>query len=724
MSDGTIDLLNVDYEDVLHLYRGWRHAESQLKEKNKELNSLKNRIKQLQDSHTKFRGQIQALESVKELTVTLKAQLAALEEENKQLVIENSTLTEVNNQAEELLIEGESTTHKLSSQLNKTSIETAEYKGRCQQLLESQAELEKLLNEEQSARLAAENRLKSLEQTIEKLNNENREYKWKLENSYTRIDQYNREIESASSHLAQLSGEISDMNTLKERVSFLETEKNILKRDIIRLLRLLEHYPAGKGFLKQWQDSEGMSFVGTAYHSSSGDINKHQHTGEYKLTYYDDVNNNNQNYNDMDYTPVTPQELAQFKRVHQVEQDTNPMFPTMEEELDHWTPHSSIVQGYQYLNSKLPVAPIEVLQTFLRRMNKIWLRREKRKIERVKENYEGKITDLKRQLSNARPYHGVMAERKIRCLNNQVKSIRCKSLKCKPKQWNEYDSDDDDMNLYSYDGNTTRDYDNTLSSSLTRGRKLNDFTAAEMGWVSPLSKPKRSNSQPPPLTCQKCQARERLSSRSPEDYKRPSTPTNSGNSNNIIPKKSQIEKLAAKELLGASLHSLEVLHRQQNASSIIPQSSTVRSLDGNNYESLYTPHSIIQDSYGTPSAEYLRGAIWLGRNIHMITEDLVEQLDQYRTKYLREISILSRNPDNGQNSSGNSISHRLSLFAATSITDIMTIAYNSRTKSRKMLQRASSITPGNQEALSKFLLELPIESILNKGYNDFNESFE
>ncbi len=60
-------------------------------------------------------------------------------------------------------------------------------------------------------------------------------------------------------------------------------------------------------------------------------------------------------------------------------------------------------------------------------------------------SFENKITDLKRQLSNARPYHGVMAERKIRCLNNQVKSIRCKSLHCKPKQWNENDSDDDDL---------------------------------------------------------------------------------------------------------------------------------------------------------------------------------------------------------------------------------------------------------------------------------------
>jgi chromosome segregation ATPase len=325
MSDGhgTIDLLNVDYEDVLHLYRGWRHAESQLKDKNKELASLKNRIKQLQESHTKFRGQIQALESVKELTVTLKTQLAALEEENKQLVIENSTLSEVNNQAEELLIEGETTTHKLSSQLNKNSLETAEYKGRCQQLLETQSELEKLLTEEQSSRIAAENRIKTLESTIEKLTSENRESKWKLDNSYTKIDQYHREIESASSHLTHLTQEISDMNTLKQKNYVLETEKQILKRDIIRLLRLLEHYPAGKGFLKQWQDSEGMSFVGT------NRIEKEKEKTEYNLSYGVDGIGVDDSLS-VDLAPITPVELAQLKRVHNVEHDTNLMFPTME----------------------------------------------------------------------------------------------------------------------------------------------------------------------------------------------------------------------------------------------------------------------------------------------------------------------------------------------------------------------------------------------------------
>ena len=82
---------------------GWRKAEGSLKEKNKELNALKIRVKQLQESHIKFRGQIQALESVKELTVSLQTQLSTTQQENVSLVNENKELKSLNTQAEEML---------------------------------------------------------------------------------------------------------------------------------------------------------------------------------------------------------------------------------------------------------------------------------------------------------------------------------------------------------------------------------------------------------------------------------------------------------------------------------------------------------------------------------------------------------------------------------------------------------------------------------------------
>src|SRR5947209_7613408 len=105
MQKESMDLMNVDYDDVLHLYRGWRKSESALKDKNKELNALKQRIAQLQESHDQFRSKINALESVKELTVSLQNQLTALQQENKQLLSENKELAELSIRAESLLQE-------------------------------------------------------------------------------------------------------------------------------------------------------------------------------------------------------------------------------------------------------------------------------------------------------------------------------------------------------------------------------------------------------------------------------------------------------------------------------------------------------------------------------------------------------------------------------------------------------------------------------------------
>jgi hypothetical protein len=304
-----------------------------------------------------------------------------------------------------------------------------------------------------------------------------------------------------------------------------------------------------------------------------------------------------------------------------------------------------------------------------------------------------------------------MAERKIRCLNSQVKSIRCKSLNCKPKQWNEYDSDDDDAFHFALEQSTP-------SRSDSRGRRSMDLVAAEKGWISPLAKSKRPTSQPPStLICSRCQSHDRGVFRSMDDTHQAFHTGGSGGGG--TPKRSggtrggskELDKIAAKELLGASLHSLEQLHRRNSRGGHEPHETS------SGLDSSYLPHSILQDSYGTPSAEYLKGALWLGRNIHMLTEDLVEQLDSFRTKYLREVSILSRGGDSNQaTSSSASTSHRLSLLAASGITETITIAYNARTKSRKMLQQASALAPGDQEGLHRLMMDLPVESMLTRGF--------
>lgn len=158
-SKSSIDLLNVDYDDVLHLYRGWRRSEGMLRDKNRELNVLREKVKQLQESHKKFRGQINGLENVKELTISLQSQLSIMEQENQNLYKENKDLTDLNREAAVLLEEKEKQERKNNDEMKMLQHEFAKLQGRFDELTDSQNDLETLAADEQAMRMSAEMRL-------------------------------------------------------------------------------------------------------------------------------------------------------------------------------------------------------------------------------------------------------------------------------------------------------------------------------------------------------------------------------------------------------------------------------------------------------------------------------------------------------------------------------------------------------------------------------------
>lgn len=262
MLKDSIDLMNVEYEDVLHLYRGWRRSESALKDKNKELAAMKARIAQLQDSHAKFRGQIQSLDSVKELTVTLQNQLAAMQQENKQLAMENKELAQLNIRADELLREKEAEEESQAKMLRDVQLDFATLRGRYEETTRAHHELEKLASDEQAMRLATEARFNSIEDTVRALREENRELREQLDGAAIRLSQCDQELLHASEQLGSLSRETTTLHAAKQDLATKEAELALLKGDIARLLRLMEHSPATRSFLAHWQDSGGMDFVG------------------------------------------------------------------------------------------------------------------------------------------------------------------------------------------------------------------------------------------------------------------------------------------------------------------------------------------------------------------------------------------------------------------------------------------------------------------------------
>ena len=110
--------------------------------------------------------------------------------------------------------------------------------------------------------MSADTRLHTTEQLLNESREENKSLRSKLDQNTLRLSQCDQELAHASEQLASLSDEVALLNMTKDRLNSTEAEKGILKGDIARLIRMLENYPAAKGFLKKWKESDGLSFLG------------------------------------------------------------------------------------------------------------------------------------------------------------------------------------------------------------------------------------------------------------------------------------------------------------------------------------------------------------------------------------------------------------------------------------------------------------------------------
>ena len=91
-----IDFDKVDYDDVLHWYRGWRRSDSDLKEKNRQYDISHERTLQLLESLVKFRAQLLFQESVKDFAIKSQSELSIVHRENKILLKQNDQLDLLN----------------------------------------------------------------------------------------------------------------------------------------------------------------------------------------------------------------------------------------------------------------------------------------------------------------------------------------------------------------------------------------------------------------------------------------------------------------------------------------------------------------------------------------------------------------------------------------------------------------------------------------------------
>jgi hypothetical protein len=129
--------------------------------------------------------------------------------------------------------------------------------------------------------------------------------------------------------------------------------------------------------------------------------------------------------------------------------------------------------------------------------------------------------------------------------------------------------------------------------------------------------------------------------------------------------KAKIEKATAKKLLEASLMSLETLGRQISHGGNLSQSYDI-SVTG------------ISDAY--PSDAYLKGALWLGKNISLLIEELADAMDRFRTNHLSEIASASHDTDPRR------VCHALTLLAASGTNELVAMSQTARSRAREVLQ--------------------------------------
>ena len=268
----NIDFDKVDYNDVLHLYRGWRRSECDLKQKCMQYDVLHEKTQQLQESLGKFRAQILSLESVKDFAIKLQSELNVVHQENKILLKQNNQLSSFNVRIEAALASSESSNKaKITARVD-SEAESATLRKDYELALAAQKSLERELLIERKSRVSTETSAVSNDKLISFLKTEIRELTSRAEINVTTILRDDQESQHAMKLISSLTQELKDAVIDKDLLSAAESETAALKGDISRLLRLLHHYPSSEDFSNRWHASDGMSFLGMSVPKGGGTV--------------------------------------------------------------------------------------------------------------------------------------------------------------------------------------------------------------------------------------------------------------------------------------------------------------------------------------------------------------------------------------------------------------------------------------------------------------------
>lgn len=142
----------------------------------------------------------------------------------------------------------------------------------------------------------------------------------------------------------------------------------------------------------------------------------------------------------------------------------------------------------------------------------------------------------------------------------------------------------------------------------------------------------------------------------------------------------EVTRVSTEKLLEASLLSLENISQRKSFSNSLHNtySSANPLFEGDYVDEYEAPSKSKHGDYPNPS--YLRGALWLGRNMTLISEELVEKMYNYRTKVLSEVTEISKD-ENPRRSC-----HRLTILSSSAMNYACTLVDKCKESFRDILK--------------------------------------
>lgn len=139
-----------------------------------------------------------------------------------------------------------------------------------------------------------------------------------------------------------------------------------------------------------------------------------------------------------------------------------------------------------------------------------------------------------------------------------------------------------------------------------------------------------------------------------------------------------VNRVSQEKLLEASLQSLDTVTRRLAQTTF---GSTASRGGGGGGEEDFDGHDSGDVTRGPyPSASYLRGALWLGRNLTLMTEEMAEAMERYRGTFLSEVADAGNDPDSRR------ACHRLTILAGAGVNQCCSFAGKAREATRELLQ--------------------------------------